>query len=134
MSRTKVFDYTVIKIGDKLKELIFLLVFIVLSTAFALAAIIASFVCSPKAESDEKSTTYECGMKMFSNARVQFDIKFFNYAILFLIFDVETIFLFPFAISYSQLKLFALVEVLIFILLLLVGLFYAVKTEVLRWQ
>lgn len=117
-----------------MKELIFLLVFIVLSAMFAFAALIASFICSPKAPNDEKSTTYECGVKLFSNARIQFDIKFFNYAILFLIFDVETIFLFPFAVNYSQLATFAIVEVFIFIALLLFALIYAIKNEVLRWQ
>lgn len=108
--------------------------FIILSTAFALAALVASFICAPKAESDEKSATYECGMKLFSDARVQFDIKFFSYAVMFLIFDVETIFLFPFAVSFTQLKLFAVVEVFIFIALLLIALYYAIKKEILRWQ
>lgn len=121
-------------IGGRLKELVFLLVFIVLSTAFAFAALIASFICSPKAESDEKNTTYECGMKLFSDARIQFDVKFFNFAIMFLIFDVETIFLFPFAISFMQLQLFAIVEVFIFIALLLFALVYGIKKEVLKWQ
>lgn len=102
--------------------------------AFALAAIIASFICSPHAESNEKNTTYECGMKLFSDARIQFDIKFFNYAIMFLIFDVETIFLFPFAVNFQYLQAFAIVEVFIFIALLLAALFYAVKKDVLRWQ
>lgn len=120
--------------GGRLKELIFLLVFIVLSTAFALVAIIASFICAPKAESDEKSTTYECGMKLFSDARIQFDIKFFNYAIMFLIFDVETVFLFPFALSFGQLRPFAIVEVVIFIVLLVFALVFAIKKEILRWQ
>lgn len=117
-----------------MKELVFLLVFIVLSTAFAFAALIASFVCSYKAESDEKSSTYECGMKLFSDARIQFDMKFFNYAILFLIFDVETIFLFPFAVNFSQLKLFAVVEVAIFLALLFFALIFAIKKDILRWQ
>lgn len=117
-----------------MKELVFLLVFIVLSTAFAFAALIASFICSSKAESDEKSSTYECGMKLFSDARIQFDMKFFNYAILFLIFDIETIFLFPFAVNFQQLQSFAIVEVAIFLALLLFALVYAVKKEVLRWQ
>lgn len=117
-----------------MKELVFLLVFIALSTAFALAALIASFICRPKAESDEKSSTYECGMNLFSDARIQFDIKFFNFAIMFLIFDVESIFLFPFAINFNQLQLFALVEVFIFIALLLFALIYAIKKEILRWQ
>lgn len=117
-----------------MKELVFLLIFIVLSTAFALAALIASFICSPRAYSDEKSTTYECGMKLFSDARIQFDVKFFNYAILFLIFDVETIFLFPFAVNYCYLKVFAIVEVFIFLGLLLFALIYAIQKGLLRWQ
>lgn len=117
-----------------MKELVFLLVFIALSTAFALAALIASFICSPKAESDEKSSTYECGMQLFSDARIQFDVKFFNFAIMFLIFDVEAIFLFPFAVNYTQLQLFAVVEAFIFIALLLFALIYAIKKEILRWQ
>lgn len=73
-------------------------------------------------------------MKLFSDARIQFDMKFFNYAILFLIFDVETIFLFPFAVNFSQLKLFAVVEVAIFIALLFFALIFAIKKDVLRWQ
>lgn len=117
-----------------MKELVFLLVFIVLSTAFAFAALIASFICSPKAESDEKNSTYECGMLLFSDARIQFDMKFFNYAILFLIFDVETIFLFPFAVNFAQLQLFAIVEVAIFIALLFFALVFAIKKDILRWQ
>lgn len=120
--------------GHRLKELIFLIVFIILSTAFAFAALIASFIFAPKAESDEKNTTYECGMKLFSDARIQFDIKFFNFAIMFLIFDIETIFLFPFAINFVQLQTFAIVEAFIFIALLLLALFYAIKKEILRWQ
>ncbi len=117
-----------------MKELVFLLVFVALSTAFALAALIASFICSPHAESDEKSKTYECGMRLFSDARIQFDIKFFNFVVMFLIFDIETIFLFPFAVNFMQLKLFAIVEVFIFIALLLIALIYAIKKDVLRWQ
>lgn len=117
-----------------MKELIFLLVFIVLSSLFALAALICSFICAPNAPNEEKTSTYECGMSPFSNARIQFDIKFFNYAIMFLIFDVETIFLFPFAISFGQLQLFAIVEMTIFVALLLFALIYAIKKNILRWQ
>lgn len=117
-----------------MKELVFLLVFIVLSTAFAFAALIASYICSYKDENDEKCSTYECGMPLFSDARIQFDMKFFNYAVLFLIFDVETIFLFPFAVNFAQLQLFAIVEVAIFIALLAFALVYAIKKDVLRWQ
>lgn len=117
-----------------MKELVFLLVFVVLSTAFAFAALIASYICSYKADNDEKNATYECGMPLFSDARVQFDMKFFNYAILFLIFDVETIFLFPFAVNFAQLQLFAIIEAAIFVALLIFALVYAIKKDVLRWQ
>lgn len=117
-----------------LKELVFLLVFVVLSTAFAFAALIASFICAPKTDIEEKKTTYECGMKLFSDARIQFDVKFFNFAIMFLIFDVETIFLFPFAVNFAQLQTFAIVEVFIFLDLLLFALIFAIKKDVLRWQ
>lgn len=116
-----------------MKELIFLIVFIVLSTMFALAALVASYIVSAKAPNEEKSATYECGMKLFSDARIQYDIKFFNYAIMFLIFDVETIFLFPFAINFGQLEIFAIVEVSIFVALLLFALSYAIKKKILRW-
>lgn len=122
------------KSGDELKELIFLLVFIVLSAMFAFAALIASYICSAKSDSEEKLSIYECGMKLFSDARIQYDVKFFNYAIMFLIFDVETIFLFPFAVNFGQLQLFALVEVFIFVILLLFALIYAIQKKVLRWQ
>lgn len=108
--------------------------FVVLSVAFALSALIASIVCAPKAPSDEKNSTYECGMKLFSDSKIQFDVKFFNYAIIFLIFDVETIFLFPFAVNFGQLQLFAFLEMFIFVALLFFALIYAIKKEVLKWQ
>lgn len=113
-----------------MQELIFLLVFFVLSTAFAVAALIASSICAPKAANKFKEETYECGMKPIKDAKIQFDVKYINYAIIFLIFDVETIFLFPFAISYSQLRLFALAEAFVFVILLLFALFFAIKKEV----
>jgi len=117
-----------------LKELLFLIIFIVLSSMFALAALIASFICSPRDAREEKLTTYECGMRLFSDARIQYDVKFFNYAIMFLIFDVETIFLFPFAVNFGQLQIFAIVEVFIFVALLLFALIFAIKKNILRWQ
>lgn len=117
-----------------MKELVFLLVFIGLSTAFAIAALVASFICSPKASNDKKSETYECGIEPFKTARIQYDVKYFSYAIMFLVFDVESIFLFPFAVNFMQMKVYAIVEVGIFVTLLLFALFYAVKENLLRWE
>ena len=116
-----------------MSELFFLLTFLILATAFAVASIVAGFVLSYKSE-DIDQTPYECGMKIFGGAKIQFNIKFLNFAIMFLIFDVEAILLFPFAVNFLSLKLYALVEVIIFLLLLLFTLYYAFLKKILRWQ
>ena len=72
-------------------------------------------------------------MKPISDANIQFDIKYFNYAVMFLIFDIETIFLYPFAVFVNELGLFAVIEAFVFISMLLVGLFYAINKKMLRW-
>ena len=116
-----------------MKELVCLIIFIVLSAILAALMVIAGFLCQYRKKSGVKETTYECGVIPFGDARVKFDIKYFNYAILFLIFDTETIFLYPFAVSLDILGLFAVVETFIFVSILLLGLFFAIKKKLLRW-
>lgn len=108
--------------------------FVLFSVAFASAALILSWIVQPKSPNEIKESTYECGMKTYGDSRIQFGAKYYVYAILFLIFDIESIFLFPFALVYRQLKLFALIEVLIFILILAIGLVYAWKKDALEWK
>jgi len=108
--------------------------FIFFSTAFAAIALILSWLIQPKAPNKIKESTYECGMKTYGDSRIQFGIKYYIYAILFLIFDIESVFLFPFAVAYKKLGLFALIEALIFILILILGLIYAWKKDVLEWK
>lgn len=107
--------------------------FIGFSIAFACAALIMSWIVQPKAPGRLKETPYECGMKPFRDSRVQFDIKYYLFALLFLIFDIEVVFLFPWAVAYNKLGLFALVEALIFIGILIIGLAYAWKKDALTW-
>ncbi len=116
-----------------MKELVCLSVFLILSTLFALLMVAAGFICQYKKKCAVKDTTYECGLQPLSDARILFDVKYFNYAVLFLIFDIETIFLYPFAASVNSLGLFAIVEAFIFVALLLLGLFFAVNRKMLRW-
>ena len=116
-----------------MKELVCLAIFVILSTLFAIAMVLAGFLCQYKKDSALKTTTYECGLQPFDDARVRFDIKYFNYAILFLIFDIETIFLYPFAVSLNNLGLFAIIEAFLFVGILLLGLFFAIKKKMLRW-
>lgn len=116
-----------------MNDLFFLLTFLILSVAFATASVIAGFVCGYKSE-DVDNSPYECGMKLFGNAKIRFDVKFLNFAILFLIFDVETIFLFPFALSIGEMSVYVLIEGIIFVLILLFALVYSIKKNILRWQ
>ena len=116
-----------------MKELVCLAIFVLLSTIFALLMIIAGFICQYKKETPLKKTTYECGVIPFGNARLKFDIRYINYAILFLIFDIETIFLYPFAVSLNSLGIFAVIEAFIFITILLLGLYLAINKKMLRW-
>lgn len=116
-----------------MKELVCLTIFLILATIFAILMIVAGFICQYKKDSPVKNTTYECGIIPFDNAKISFDIKYFNYAILFLIFDIETVFLYPFAINLNSLGLFAIIESFIFVAILLFGLFFAIKKKMLRW-
>ena len=116
-----------------MKELVCLAIFIILSFLFAVAMIAAGFICQYKKESAVKNSTYECGIKPYDDAKIRFDIKYFNYAIMFLIFDIETIFLYPFAIFVNALGLFAIIEAFIFITMLLIGLIFGINKKMLRW-
>ena len=116
-----------------MKELVCLAVFLILSTLFAVAMVVAGFVCQYKSKSTVKDSTYECGIKPIADAQIQFDIKYFHYAIIFLIFDIETIFLYPFAVFVNELGLFAIIEAFVFVALLLFGLVYAIEKKVLKW-
>ena len=111
-----------------------LAVFILFSTGFAAAALIMSWLVQPKAPNKTKQSTYECGMTPFGDSRIQFGVKYYMYALLFIIFDIEAVFLFPWAVSYNKLGIFALIEAMIFIVILVIGLVYAWKKDALKWQ
>lgn len=116
-----------------LREFTCLAIFVIVSAVFAVIMIALGFLCQYRKTSPVKNSTYECGISPFSDARINFDIKYFNYAILFLIFDIETIFLYPFAVSINSLGLFAVIEAFLFIGILLFGLFFVIKKKFLRW-
>lgn len=96
-------------------------------------AIIVPGLIAPRKPNPIKLDTYECGLETVGDARVQFKVQYYIFALVFLIFDVETVFLFPWAVAFSQLELFMVVEGIIFILILLAGLVYAWRKGVLEW-
>lgn len=109
-------------------------IFLFLGLALPIGALTAGRFLRPHNPNPAKETTYESGMEPIGGSWVQFNVKYYMYALLFVVFDVETIFLYPWAVAYNQLGLFALVEMLIFVTLLVVGLIYAWKKKVLEWD
>lgn len=117
---------------------LFIVVLMVAAVGFALAplamaALWAKFF-SPKKPGQDKNATYECGLESKGDAWIQFKAEYYLYAIIFLIFDVETIFLLPFAVKFTELSAGAFVAMMIFLLLLVEGLVWAWKKGMLTWK
>lgn len=104
------------------------------ATGFVLTTIIATHFLGPNRKSVKKLETFECGIEPQGNARIPFSIKYFLIAILFVLFDVEVIFMYPWAVNFKELKLFGFMEMLVFIALLLVGYFYVRKKGAFNWE
>jgi NADH:ubiquinone oxidoreductase subunit 3 (subunit A) len=114
----------------------FAFVGVMLVTAFLLMGVTlyAASLLRPKKPNKDKLSTYECGMETVGDTWVQFRSQYYVFALVFVLFDVEVVLLFPIAVAYGQLGLFAIVETIVFILLLLGALLYAMRKGVLRWN
>jgi NADH-quinone oxidoreductase subunit A len=110
-----------------------ILIFLVLAMAFPVVAIIAAKLLRPSAPFLTKLEAYECGIRAASNARGRYTVRFYIIAILFVIFDVETIFLYPWAVRYKALGWFGVAEVLVFLAILFVGYIWAYKKGAFEW-
>lgn len=109
-------------------------IFLFLGVLLPVVAITLARLLAPSNPTEEKRKTYESGVDTIGSSWVQFNVKYYIFALLFVVFDVETIFLYPWAVAYDSLGLFALVEMMIFIFLLVIGLIYAWKKKVLEWN
>lgn len=110
-------------------------IFLILGILLPVATVsIIGPLLRPRKPTPEKQTTYESGNIPVGDSWVRFNVKYYIFALLFVIFDVETLFLYPWAVAYNQLGLFALIEMVIFITLLVVGLIYAWRKKVLEWN
>ncbi|MDY6844430.1 MAG: NADH-quinone oxidoreductase subunit A [Thermodesulfobacteriota bacterium] len=108
--------------------------FFLLAVLVALVMVGLSRILGPHKPSEIKFQAYECGMEPIEDARTKFSIKFYVIAMLFIIFDIEIVFLYPWAIYYRQLDLFGFIEMGVFIGILLIGLIYAWKRGALEWE
>ena len=108
--------------------------FVLFAIVFPVLPIVAAHFVAPKKPSLSKQGTYECGLEAEGEPWIQFRVQYYLYALLFVIFDVETIFIYPWAVAFKQLGLFAFVEMIIFLAILAVGLVYAWKKKILEWE
>ncbi len=110
-----------------------ILIYGVIAIIFPIVLLMVAKVLRASAPSVTKSEAYECGIPAFSNSRGRYTVRFYIIAILFVIFDVETIFLFPWAVRYKQLGWFGVAEVAVFLAILLVGYVWAYKKGAFEW-
>jgi NADH-quinone oxidoreductase subunit A len=112
---------------------IFIGLLLLLAITFALLPLIVVAIVAPRKRSLAKGDTYECGVRTYGETWIRFRIQYYIYAIMFVVFDIETVFLYPWAVSYAGLGVFALIEMVIFLVILAIGLAYAWAKGVLRW-
>jgi len=101
---------------------------------FVVTTLWVTHLLGPKRKSKIKTDTFECGIESQGNARIPFSIKYFLVAILFVLFDVEVIFMYPWAVNFKQLGLIGFLEMLTFVAFLLVGFYYILKKGALKWE
>jgi len=111
-----------------------ILLFIILALAFGLVTLALSYLVQPKYPEFEKLSVYECGSEPFSDSRMPFPVRYYVIAMLFVIFDIEVIFLYPWAITFQDLGVIGLIEMLIFIGLFVVAYVYAWRKGALEWD
>ncbi|MBB4350301.1 NADH-quinone oxidoreductase subunit A [Rhizobium cellulosilyticum] len=109
-------------------------IFIGISMVIGLALLIAPFAVAYKAPDSEKLSAYECGFNAFDDARMKFDIRFYLVSILFIIFDLEVAFLFPWAVSFGEIGWFGFWSMMVFLAVLTVGFIYEWKKGALEWE
>ena len=117
-------------LNDYLSIIIFLVIALVLSVTF----VIVNFILSPKNPDPEKLSAYECGFEPFEDSRMEFDVRFYLVAILFIIFDLEIAFLFPWAISLGNIGILGFSSMMIFLFILTIGFIYEWKKGALDWE
>ena len=117
-----------------LKEYLPILIFLCIAVAMAVGMVIASFLIASQKPDSEKVSPYECGFEAFDDSRGQFDVRFYLVAILFIIFDLEVAFLFPWAISLGAIGMFGFWPMICFLGILTIGFVYEWRKGALEWE
>ncbi len=119
---------------EMLREYLPILVFLGVSVALGLILMLAAFLVAPSNPDPEKVSAYECGFNAFDDARMKFDVRFYLVSILFIIFDLEIAFLFPWAVAFKDIGLVGFWSMMVFLAVLTVGFAYEWKKGALEWE
>ena len=121
-------------IAEFLKDYFSIILFLIISLGLSFGFVILNFLLSPKKPDPEKLSAYECGFEAFGDSRMEFDVRFYLVAILFIIFDLEIAFLFPWAISLGNIGSLGFWSMMIFLFVLTIGFVYEWKKGALDWD
>ena len=125
---------TSVQMDDLLREYLPILIFLVIATGIALLMVVASYLVAKQRPDSEKLSAYECGFEAFDDARSRFDVRFYLVAILFIIFDLEVAFLFPWAVAFGDIGVFGFWSMVVFLAVLTVGFVYEWRKGALEWE
>ena len=120
--------------ADMLENYFPILAFIVLGVLFGVVPMLAGFVLGPNRPDADKNAPYECGFEAFEDSRMKFDVRYYLVAILFILFDLEIAFLFPWAVALDGIGMFGFIAMVIFLGVLVVGFVYEWKKGALEWE
>ena len=121
-------------ITNFLSEYLSIIIFLFISLLLSIGFVVINYIASPSNPDPEKLSAYECGFEAFDNARIEFDVRFYLVAILFIIFDLEIAFLFPWAISLGNIGLLGFYSMMAFLFILTIGFIYEWKKGALEWE
>ena len=120
--------------SELLQDYLPLVIFIAVAAGLCLVLLIVPFVVAYKQPDPEKLSAYECGFNAFDDARMKFDVRFYLVAILFIIFDLEVTFLFPWAVAFGDLGLYGFWSMMVFLAVLTIGFIYEWRKGALEWD
>ena len=121
-------------LSEFLKDYLPIILFLIIALGLSCAFVVVNFILSPKKPDPEKLSAYECGFEPFEDSRMEFDVRFYLVAILFIIFDLEIAFLFPWAIVIHDIGIYGLISMAIFLFILIIGFIYEWKKGALEWD
>ena len=121
-------------LADFLRSYFPIILFLIIALGLSFGFVILNYLLSPKNPDPEKLSAYECGFDAFDDSRMEFDVRFYLVAILFIIFDLEIAFIFPWAISLGKIGIFGFISMMIFLFILTIGFIYEWKKGALDWE